>query len=353
MQKYVFVVLIMFMALSVSACSPNSPQEQPTSAKDTSPGSVNIYTSRHYDTDLAIYSEFTEATGIVVNTIEAKADALIARIEAEGEHSQADVLITVDAGRLFRAEQAGILSPIDSDVLTQRIPEYFRHPDGLWFGISKRARVIIYNKAFGRPAGLSGYMDLAKPELQGQVCMRSSSNIYNISLLSSMIGHYGSEKAQNWANGVVANFARKPQSNDTGNFKDVASGQCKISMVNTYYLARQAGVKSANGQYLLDQIGIIFPDQTEKGTHINISGAGLVAHAPNRQNAIRFIEYLTSERAQSYFANGNNEYPIIADIAPNAAVTNLGEFEMDMININQLGIHQKQAVQLFDKAGWQ
>ncbi|PHR56100.1 MAG: Fe(3+) ABC transporter substrate-binding protein [Robiginitomaculum sp.] len=351
-------------ALALIGCSPQSETlDTPTQSTETAPntvqnaGVVNLYTSRHYDTDLALYSDFTKATGITVNKIEADADALIARIKAEGEYTPADVFITVDAGRLWRAEQADILKPITSEVLSNRVPTHFSHPDGLWYGISKRARVIIYNKAAGRPEGLNTYMDLAKPEFKNQICMRSSSNIYNISLLASIIGHVGSEGAQSWADGMVANFARKPQSNDTGHIKDVASGECKISLVNTYYIARVASATATDEKPILDQVGIIFPNEgdgeNEYGTHVNISGAALVKHAPNSQNGIKFIEYLTSKDAQSYFANGNHEYPVVSNIAPTAIVTSLGAFTEDKINMAELGKNQKEAVQIFDKAGWQ
>lgn len=204
-------------------------------------GEVNIYSSRHYDTDLALYEDFTRETGIKVNRIEADADALIERIGAEGEFSPADLLITVDAGRLWRAEEAGILAPVDSPVLKERLPGNLRHPDGLWFGLSTRARIIIYNKAEGAPQGLANYADLANPALKGALCMRSSSNIYNISLLSSIIAHKGAAEAEAWTKGVVANFKQAPQGNDTSMIEAVAAGQCRVSVVNTYYLARYAG----------------------------------------------------------------------------------------------------------------
>lgn len=357
-------VLPLFL-LALYACAPESNVSETnasesktndtatTSEKAVSAGVVNLYTSRHYDTDLALYADFTKATGIKVNKIEANADALIARITAEGEYTPADVFITVDAGRLWRAEHADILTPINSETLDTRVPAYFRHPDGLWYGLSKRARIIIYNKAAGRPAGLTGYQDLAKPEYKGQICVRSSSNIYNVSLLASLIGHNGAEEAQKWANGVVANFARKPQGNDTSHIKDVANGECKISLVNTYYIARVVAAGKADGGTVLDDIGIIFPDTSENGTHVNISGAGLVKHAPNKENAIKFIEYLTSTSAQSYFANGNNEYPVVNGIDPSTAVTALGSFSEDQINMSALGKNQTEAVRIFDRAGWQ
>ena len=352
---YVLVVLVFIGCSSESETTNKTSDNTQETTTDSlaSNGTVNIYTSRHYDTDLALYGDFTKATGIKVNKIEAAADALITRIEAEGEYTPADVFITVDVGRLWRAEQADILRVVTSKVLNKRVPAHFRHPDGLWYGISKRARVIIYNKSAGRPENISGYMDLAKPEFKGQICIRSSSNIYNISLLAILIEHYGSADAQEWANGVVANFARKPQSSDTGHIRDVASGECRISLVNSYYLARVAGSKDPSGQSTLNKIGIIFPGADRNGTHVNISGAALVKHAPNAENGIKFIEYLTSDSAQSYFADGNNEYPVVDNIAPAAAVVALGKFSDDKINMKALGMHQKEAVQVFDKAGWQ
>lgn len=313
---------------------------------------VNIYSSRHYDTDLALYDGFTEATGIKINLIEAEAEPLIERIKSEGEFSPADVLITVDAGRLWRAEEAGILSPVQSDILEDRIPQSLRHPDGLWFGLSMRARVIIYNKDMEKPEPLATYADLADPAHKGKVCIRSSSNIYNISLMAGMISHMGVEKAEDWARGVVANFARRPQSNDTGQIKAVAAGECAIGVVNTYYIARLAASDDPEERAIADAIGIVFPDQNGTGTHVNISGAGVVKGAPNRENAIRFLEYLTQDTAQAYFANGNNEYPVVEGVAPSAAVVELGTFKRDRLNAAELGRNQAEAVMVYDRAGW-
>lgn len=336
------------VALALAGCAPSAdaPGDAPSDA-----GVVNLYSSRHYDTDLALYDDFTEATGIKVNLIEADADALIERIQSEGEFSPADLLITVDAGRLWRAEQAGILSPVDSDVLAERLPIYLRHPDGLWFGLSTRARIIIYNKAAGKPAGLESYEDLASPQFKGEICMRSSSNIYNISLLSSIIAHRGEEKAESWANGMVANFKREPQGNDTTQIEAVAAGECRISVVNTYYLARYAG-GDADAKAIFGKVGVIFPNQDSEGTHINISGAGVVKTAPNRANAIRFLEYLTSQSAQGYFADGNNEYPAVNGMKANSAVELLGNFKHDTLSAAKIGSNQAKAVQVFDRAGW-
>jgi iron(III) transport system substrate-binding protein len=343
----------MMMALSVVGCSQADKTDMASSETKIDSGEVNLYSSRHYDTDLALYSDFSEETGIKVNRIEAKSDALIERIKSEGDLSPADLLITVDAGVFWRAENAGILSSVDSDVLEARVPDNLQHPDNLWFGLSKRARVIIYNKAAGLPSGLDSYDDLADPSLKGKVCMRSSGNIYNISLLSSKIAHDGEDAAQSWAQGVVDNFARKPQSNDSGQIEAVAAGICGVSMVNTYYLARYARSDDAQKQEIFNALGIIFPDQDGRGTHVNISGAGVVKNAPNRDNAVKFLEYLTSRSAQSYFANGNNEYPVIADAGASSAVETLGTFKEDSLNVSAFGKNQAEAVKIFDRVGWQ
>jgi iron(III) transport system substrate-binding protein len=322
-------------------------------AKDAAPitGEVNIYSSRHYDTDLALYEDFTRETGIKVNRIEADADALIERIAAEGEFSPADLLITVDAGRLWRAEEAGILAPVDSPLLAERLPANLRHPQGLWFGLSTRARIIIYDKARGKPEGLDSYADLADPAFRGQICMRSSSNIYNISLLSSIAAHKGPAEAEAWTKGVVANFAQPPQGNDTSIIEAVAAGQCRLSVVNTYYLARYAAGDAA-AKAIFDKIGVIFPDQDGAGTHVNVSGAGVIKTAPNRANAVKFLEYLTSQSAQRYFADGNNEYPAALGLKANSAVEGLGAFKADPLSVADIGKRQAEAVRIFDRAGW-
>jgi iron(III) transport system substrate-binding protein len=341
------LLLALAACASLAACS-ETPGEGDAPANA---GEVNLYSSRHYDTDLALYEDFTKQTGIKVNRIEADADALIERIQSEGEFSPADILVTVDAGRLWRAEEAGVFGPVDSAVLKERIPAHLRHPDGLWFGLSTRARIIIYNKAAGTPQGLANYADLADPKWMGQICVRSSSNIYNISLLSSIIAHKGAAEAEKWTKGVVANFKQSPQGNDTAMIEAVAAGQCRISIVNTYYLARYAG-GDAKDKAIFDAVGVIFPDQGGAGTHVNVSGAGLVKTAPNRENAVKFLEYLTSESAQRYFADGNNEYPASVGLKANSAVEQLGAFKADTLNAAQIGKGQAEAVTIFDRAGW-
>ncbi|MFN3862737.1 MAG: Fe(3+) ABC transporter substrate-binding protein [Erythrobacter sp.] len=353
MKKLLFSLMACAgLALTV-ACS-QTPEGENAAVPIT--GEVNIYSSRHYDTDLALYEDFTRQTGIKVNRIEADADALIERIKSEGEFSPADILITVDAGRLWRAEQAGVLGAVDSAVLKERIPAHLRHPQGLWFGLSTRARIIIYNKAGGVPQGLDTYADLADPKWKGQICMRSSSNIYNISLLSSIIAHKGAAAAEKWAKGVVANFKQPPQGNDTAMIEAVAAGACRISLVNTYYLARYAA-GDGKDKAIFDAVGVIFPDQAGPegegwGTHVNISGAGVVKTAPNRANAVKFLEYLTSESAQRYFADGNNEYPAVVGLKANSAVEQLGAFKADTLSAAEIGKGQAEAVKIFDRAGW-
>lgn len=352
MRRIIPVILTAALAACGQSDDSSTKTQEEMQAKPVT-GEVNIYSSRHYDTDLAMYDEFTASTGIKVNLIEAGADALIERIKSEGEYSPADILLTVDAGRLWRAEEAGILDSVQSDILDERVPANVRHPDGLWFGLSKRARVIIYNKAAGKPAKLDTYADLADPDNKGKVCIRSSSNIYNISLMAGIISHEGVDGAESWAKGVVDNFARPPQSNDTGQIEAVASGECGIAVVNTYYLARYAASSDPSLKAVADAVEIVFPDQDGYGTHVNISGAGVIKGAPNRDNAVKFIEYLTEAKAQGYFANGNNEYPVVVGVAPTSVVVSLGSFKEDALNASMLGKNQAEAVRVFDRAGWQ
>ena len=311
---------------------------------------VNVYSARHYDTDMAMYERFTEETGIKVNLIEGSSDALIERIKSEGQFSPADMLITVDAGRLWRAEKEGIFQPVDSAVLSERIPAHLRHPEGKWFGLSKRARVIAHKKDMALPAGFGTYEALADEAFHGQVCMRSSGNIYNLSLMASLIDAHGVKAAEAWAKGVVANFARTPQSNDTGQLKAVASGECTITIANTYYLGRLMASTKPEDKTLMANLEIVFPNQDGRGTHVNISGAGVTKYAPNRENAIRFLEYLTSDFAQRLFAEGNNEYPISGPTT--GPVAALGEFKRDDLNVSVLGENQTEAVKVYDRAGW-
>lgn len=313
---------------------------------------VNVYTARHYDTDEALYDNFTEQTGIEVNWIEGGSDELIERIVSEGDNSPADVLITVDAGRLWRAKEAGVLQAIDSEVLETRIPEYLQDPDNTWFGLSTRARVLMYNKDMVDPSMLSTYEALANPEFEGMICIRSSSNIYTQSIGAALIETLGVEAAEAWAEGVVSNFARDPQGNDTAQIEAAAAGECPVVMANTYYWGRLMASADPADNAIAEAVGVFFPNQGGRGTHVNISGAGVVEGAPNRDNAILFLEYLAGDEAQRLFAEGNNEYPAVESVAPSGPIASLGDFDAEEINVNVYGANNAEAVRMFDRAGW-
>jgi len=312
---------------------------------------LNLYSSRHYDTDLALYENFTARTGITVNLIEGEADQLMERILSEGASSPADLLITVDGGRLHRAVEAGILAPVDSAVLEARVPAKYRHPDKLWFGLTTRARVIYYDKSRGAPEGLADYEDLADPRWKGEICIRSSSNMYNISLMAELIEVVGEAAAEQWARGLAANLARPPQGGDTDQIKAVAAGECRIGVANTYYWGRLAASASPEDRAVAEKVGIIFPNQDDRGAHVNLSGAGVVATAPNRDAAIAFLEYLTSDEAQRIFADGNNEYPVVPGVQPSGPIGAFLDFKASDVNASVYGTNAARAVQVYDRAG--
>lgn len=314
---------------------------------------LNLYTSRHYQTDEALYDNFTKATGIKVNRIEAGDDAIVERMKQEGARSPADVLVTVDAGRLWRAEQAGLLQPVKSRLLDERIPAELRHPEGLWYGFSMRARPIFYAKGKVDPATLRDYEDLASPTHKGRICVRSSSNVYNLSLMSSMIAAAGPEKAEAWAKGVVQNMARAPKGGDTDQLMALAAGECDIAISNTYYFVRLMKSAKPEEKAAAQKIGVVFPNQAGRGAHVNISGAGVAKHAPHRDAAVKFLEYLSGAQAQAYFAGGNNEYPVVGKAAAdNRELMSLGEFRKDSVNVSLLGRNQGAAQQIYDRTGW-
>ena len=314
---------------------------------------LNLYSSRHYQTDEALYANFTRQTGIRIHRIEAPEDALIERLRNEGDASPADVLVTVDAGRLWRAEQIGLFQPVTSAVLDARIPGHLRHPGGLWFGFSTRARVIVYNREAIRPGLIRSYEDLADPKWKGKVCMRSSASIYNLSLMSALIAHHGEPQAENWARGVVANFARSPKGGDTDQIKAVASGECALTLANTYYYARLMRSQKPDERDAAAKTAVVWPNQDGRGTHVNISGAGVLKSAPHREEAVKFLEYLAGDEAQRYFAGGNNEFPAVASVkTDNPALAALGTFKADALNVGTLGSNQPAAQKAFDRAGW-
>jgi iron(III) transport system substrate-binding protein len=312
---------------------------------------LNLYSSRHYQTDEALYTNFEKKTGIKINRVDGPEDPIIERMRAEGDKSPADVLITVDMGRLLKAQELGLFQPTKSAELDAKIPRELRAADGSWFGFSLRGRPIYYMKAKIDPKTLANYEDLADPKFKGKICVRSGSHPYNISLLSSIIAANGPAKAEDWARGVVANMARAPKGGDTDQLRAVAAGECDIAIGNTYYYARLMKSDKPEDKSLVEKVGVIFPNQANRGAHVNISGAGVAKYAPNRANAIKFLEYLASPEAQDYFANGNNEYPVVGK-QTNAALKALGEFKRDPLAMDLIGKNYAAAAQIFDRAGW-
>lgn len=313
---------------------------------------VNLYSARHYDSDNQIYQSFADVTGIQINLIEAEADALIERIKSEGVNSPADVLITVDAGRLWRAEEAGLFQTVNSSVLQQAVPGNLRHPKSLWFGFSKRARVIMYDKTKVNPSDLSTYEDLTNSRWQGQILVRSSTNVYNQSLVGSILTAKGDRQTEAWVRGVVANFARPAQGNDVGQILACASGVGSLAIANTYYLVRLAKSNNSQEKAAAQKIGVFFPNQRDRGTHVNISGGGLVKTSPNKEAAIKFLEFLVSTRAQEIFAKSNNEYPVVKGVQLDPILASYGQFKEDTLNASIYGRNGKTALQVMDRAGW-
>jgi iron(III) transport system substrate-binding protein len=314
---------------------------------------LNLYSSRHYETDEALYNNFTKQTGIKINRIEGGEDPLIERIRNEGDKSPADVLITVDAGRLWRAEQMGLFQPVKSKVLESRIPSSYRHPGGLWFGFSARARIIAYNKSVVKPGDIANYEDLANPKWKGKICTRSAGHVYNLSLMSSLVNYNGEAKTEEWAKAVAGNLARSPKGGDTDQLKAVAAGECDLAISNTYYYFRLLRSQKPDERAVAEKIGVLLPNQGNRGTHVNVSGAGVLKHAPHREAAVRFLEYLASDEAQNYFANGNNEWPVVPSVKPNnAALSTLGKFKTDPLNVGQLGKNQPTAQKIADRSGF-
>ncbi len=312
---------------------------------------LNLYSARHYQTDEAMYSNFTRLTGIKINRIEGKEDELLERIKNEGANSPADVFITVDAARLAQADALGLFAQVKSKVLDDRIPGNLRSPD--WFAFSTRARVIIYNKTSVNPADVQNYEDLAGAKLKGKVCVRSGAHPYNLSLGSALIHHLGEQETEEWAKGLVANFARTPKGGDTDQIRAVAAGECGVSISNTYYVARLLRSEKPEDKKAMEKIGVVWPNQKTFGTHINISGGGMLKTAPHKEAAVRFLEYLASDEAQAYFANGNNEWPVVKSTnTNNPALESLGTFKPDNLNVGILSKNTALAQKVFDRAGW-
>jgi iron(III) transport system substrate-binding protein len=331
-------------ALALAACGG---EEQPT---------LNVYSARHYDSDDAFYAAFEAATGARVRRIEADGDLLIEKVRAEGVASPADVLITVDVGRLQRAEEAGLFQPVRSAALEAAIPAHLRHPDGYWFAFAKRARVIVYREGAIERAAVDSYEELADPALAGRLCVRSSSNIYNVSLLSALIARWGPERAGAWARGVKNNFARLPTGGDTDQIAAVAAGECDVAIVNHYYYARMAAGTDPE-RAAAARVTLVWPDQDGPdgpgvGAHVNISGAGVAANAPHPELAQRFLEFMLEPAQQEILSAGSFEYPILAEAGHPQGLDALGVFREEQINVSAIGARQAEAARIFDAVGW-
>ena len=313
---------------------------------------LNVYSARQEALIKPLLDEFTAETGIKVNLVTGKGDALLTRLQAEGRNSPADILITSDAGRLVRAEQAGVLLAQTSPELEAAVPAHLRSPQGYWYGLSVRARALVYNRDSVSPDTLSTYEALAQPQWRGRICVRSSSNIYNQSLVAGMLATQGDAKTAAWLEGFVANFARPPQGGDRDQIKAVAAGQCDVAVVNSYYLGKMMKSRKEDQRQAADKVTLVFPNQADRGTHVNISGGGVARHAKNKSGAIKFLEYLASDQAQEFFAAGNVEYPVVKGVPLASPLDTFGEFKEDTLDVQRFASLNAEAVQIMDKAGW-
>ncbi|QKT03120.1 Fe(3+) ABC transporter substrate-binding protein [Ectothiorhodospiraceae bacterium 2226] len=313
---------------------------------------VNVYSARQEVLIKPLMDRFTAETGIRVNLVAGRADALVQRLQSEGRNTRADVLLTVDAGNLNRAMELELFQPVQSELLAQAVPAHLRDADGRWFALSMRARPIVYARDRVDPNEITGYADLADERWRRRVCVRSSDNVYNQSLVAAMIATQGAEAAEQWVRGLVRNFARPPRGGDRDQIKAVAAGQCDLTLVNTYYLAAMRADAAADERAAAQRVGIIWPDQDGQGVHINVSGAGVTRHAPNRDNAQRLLEFLVSEEAQRWYAETNHEYPVRPGVPVSAALREFGDFKAEEVPLATLGRYNAEAVRLMDRAGW-
>jgi iron(III) transport system substrate-binding protein len=333
------------LALAAAAAAP---AQQPT---------LNLYSARHYQTDEALYQNFTQATGIKLNRIDADDAGILARLKTEGAASPADVILLVDAARLWRAEVDGLFQPVKSKVLDSRIPATLRGKDdgqgSQWYGFSTRARVVVYNKAKVQRDDVDTYQELAEAKNKGKLCTRSGSHPYNLSLFGAMTEHLGPAKAEAWLGGLVANMARAPKGGDTDQIRAVASGECGIALTNTYYLARLLRSEKPEDKADMEKVAVVFPNQSDFGAHVNIAGAGVAKHSKNREAAVKFLEYLAGDSAQAYFADGNNEWPAVAAVkVNNPALRTLGDFKSETLPAAAIGLNQVKVQQMLDRVGY-
>jgi len=313
---------------------------------------LNLYSARHYNTDEALYGNFADLAGVKINRIDAEPDPLLQRLQSEGDKSPCDVFITTDAGRIERARQMGLLQPVSSKALESAVPAHARDPDNTWFGFSKRARVVLYNKAKVQPAEIPTYESLADAKWKGRLLVRTSGHIYNQSLTGSLLAALGPEKTEAWAKGIAANLARAPRGGDTDQIKAIAAGEADICLANTYYFANLMRSKKPEDRELVEKVGVVFPNQGDRGTHVNISGGGIARYAPNKDVAVKFLEYLVSAKAQRYFAEGNSEYPVVAGVELSSELKSLGTFKEDQLNARVYAQNNAEALKIMERAGW-
>lgn len=358
MSKKIYGFMLIMLVALLAACSGgqsgDSKKEENTESapKETESKEVNLYSSRHYDVDDELYAKFEEETGIKVNVIKGEADELLERIKREGDATQADLFLTADAGRLFRAKDADLLQSVSSDILDENVPEKFRDNDKTWYGLTKRARVLVYNQDKVKEDELSTYENLVEDKWKGRILVRSSENIYNQSLLASFIEIDGEEKTKEWAKGIVDNMARDPEGGDRDQAKAVAAGVGDVAIMNTYYFGQMLNSEDPEEVKVAEQLGVFFPNQETTGTHVNISGAGVVKASKNKENAVKLIEYLTAEESQGTFAEANYEYPVNENVEPSELLKSWGEFKEQDIPLSKLGDNNAKALMILNEVGW-
>lgn len=346
MIRFSLLYISLFALISCSSGPQNG------EAKEQEEQVVNLYSQRHYEVDRLVYAKFEKETGIKVNVISADADALLAKLKSEMELTPCDLFLAVDAGNLYKAKSFKLLQPVTSEILTKNIAPQYRDPEGYWFGQTMRARVIAVKKGLKDKYPNLNYEDLTKPEFKGKVIMRTSGSSYNQALLASIIAHDGEGAAKSWAAGVRANFAREPKGVDRDQIKDIASGIGEITLVNTYYLGKMQKSDDKAEQEALAQVEVIFPNQQNRGTHINVSGAGVSKYAKHKANAVKLLEFLAREDIQKEFALNNEEYPVGGTFVSDGILAKLGAFKADTLNLELLGKFNPDAVKIYDQVGW-
>ncbi|MCT4783492.1 MULTISPECIES: Fe(3+) ABC transporter substrate-binding protein [Exiguobacterium] len=353
-KKYMALGLSAALTTSLLAACASTAEPTTSGENETSEESkvVNVYSSRHYDVDKELYKQFEEETGVKVNVVEGKGEELLERLNTEGENTEADLFITADAGNLHQAKENGHLQAVDSDVLESNIPDKYRDTDNEWFGLTKRARVIVYAKDRVNPEDLSTYEALTEEQWNGKVLVRPSENMYNISLLASFIEVNGVDQAKEWAEGMVNNFARDPQGNDRDQAKAVVAGEGDVAIMNTYYMGLMLNSEDAEEKKVAEQLGVFFPNQETTGTHVNVSGIAMTKASKNAENAKKLMEFMSDPSAQEQFASANYEYPVNESVEPNELLKSWGEFKEQDINLSVLGENQQEAIRLFNEAGW-